>query len=257
MRLALLTIVVALVPSLARAQDDAARERARALFAEAQAHEDGQRWVLAAQTYRQLYDVMSQAGLPRASVALWTAGSDLARVPGREREASDNLRRFLAESGDLASDPEIARYRAEAPRLIAELEARAGPSASPTTPVDPPPQRTDGGATISPVGPILLGVGGAAVVAGIIMGAVAYAQGQTLLERCPTQIGCPSDLRDDEDAARTLAIAGDVTWITGALVAVAGLVLTLVLTDDGGDETTELRLESVPGGGVAALRGGF
>ncbi|MGE0786593.1 MAG: hypothetical protein AB7S26_13055 [Sandaracinaceae bacterium] len=229
MRVAFLTILISIVPAVASAQDNDTRERARALVAEAQAHEDGQRWALAAQTYQQLYQLMSQAGLPRASVALWTAGSNLARVPGREREASDALQRFLAESAALASDPEIAGYRAEAPRLIAELEARVGPGA-PRGDLPAPALHTE--TRMSPVGPVVLGVGAAAVVVGIIVGAFGVFQDDDLTGMCPTRLDCSPDLATRYSQAQTLAGVGDGLWIGGAVVAAVGLVLTLVLTED-------------------------
>ncbi|MGE3630429.1 MAG: hypothetical protein AB7P00_10970 [Sandaracinaceae bacterium] len=246
-----------MVPALASAQDDATRERARALVAEAQAHEDGGRWVLAAQTYQQLYDLMSQAGLPRASVALWTAGSDLARVPGRERDASDILRRFLAESGALASDPEIAGYRAEAPRLIAELEARVAPGQVETrssSDLQAPASHTE--TSISPVGPVILGVGAAAIVAGIIVGALGVAQDGDLAGQCPTRMDCPLDLESRYSEAQTLAGVGDGLWIGGAVVAAVGLVLTLVLTEERTEASTGTTSVSVGCGPTGCSVGG-
>lgn len=251
----------------AAAQTEAEAE-ARRILQEAQAHDAEGRPAMAAQRYLELYDVMRGAELPRAPIALFSAGLALSQLPGREREAIDTLQRFLDESTTLTDDAEVRDWRSEAVTLIDELEARAAPaeeevegpeeSDTPAEAAEPVEPADEGGGGISPIGPVLLGVGGAAVVAGIIMGAVAFSQGQDLLDRCPTEMDCPGDLRDDEDTARTLAIAGDVTWIGGAIVAATGLVLTLVLTGDGdGGERAELRFESTPGGGVAALRGGF
>ncbi|MGE0789742.1 MAG: hypothetical protein AB7S26_28980 [Sandaracinaceae bacterium] len=222
-----------MVPAIASAQDDATRERARALVAEAQAHEDGGRWVLAAQTYQQLYDLMSQAGLPRASVALWTSGSDLARVPGREREASDTLRRFLAESSALASDPEIAGYRAEAPRLIAELEARVGPSdANSLSDPQETPASSEPETRISPIGPVILGVGGAGLIAGLIVGAVSLSLDAQFRADCENLAMCPTRLRPEYDEMRAYSTAADVLMVASGIVAAGGLLLTLLLTED-------------------------
>ncbi|MGE0784390.1 MAG: hypothetical protein AB7S26_01780 [Sandaracinaceae bacterium] len=244
-------VIVSLLPTLAHAQSDP-RERARSLLAEAQAHEDAQRFALAAQTYLQLYDVMTQAGLPRASVALWTAGNDLARVPSRERDAIDSLRRFLAESTPLASDPEIARYRAEAPRLIAELEARVGGSSGGAA--QPGGGR---GTRISPVGPIVLSVGGAALIAGVILGAVSLALDGQFRESCPDLTMCSGENRAQYDEMRAISTAADVLMFGGGAIAVAGLVLTLVLTEEVDDERPTVAAVCTGDGCAASVAGRF
>ncbi|MFK7990443.1 MAG: hypothetical protein AB8I08_30760 [Sandaracinaceae bacterium] len=94
-------LLAALAPSAVRAQDD---DQARSLLAEAQGHEDEERYALAGQRYLELYDVMEGAEMERAPVALWSAGNALSRVPGQEREAIDALRRFLDTSSALAAE---------------------------------------------------------------------------------------------------------------------------------------------------------
>lgn len=69
-----------------------------------------------------------------------------------------------------------------------------------------------------PVGPVVLfGVGGAAVVAGAIMGAVALTDAQSAFEGTP-----------EADRARGLAIATDVTFAVAAACGAAGLIWLLV-----------------------------
>ncbi|MGE0786800.1 MAG: hypothetical protein AB7S26_14105 [Sandaracinaceae bacterium] len=255
-RLILLATLMALIPRVASAQDEATRARARALVAEAHAHEDAQRWELAAQSYQRLYDLMSQARLPRASVALWTAGSDLARVPGREREASDELRRFLAQSGALAGDPEIAGYRAQAPQLIAQLEARAASSGATSSASSQDTSRGGGTTTsVSPVGPVVLAVGGAAVIAGVIVGIVSLDMASQLDADCTNGV-CPdtASVQSRLSVLSTLSVVADVLWISGAAIAAAGLVLTLVLTDT---SETAVSAGCVGTGCMAEIRGTF
>lgn len=94
---------------------------------------------------------------------------------------------------------------------------------------------SDGASGISPVGPVLLGVGGAAVVVGVILAAVTLDQNSQLDGMCPAGV-CPDtpELRDRESEMLTLSAIADALWIGGAAVAALGLVLTLVLEDEDG-----------------------
>ncbi|HJL20083.1 MAG TPA: PEGA domain-containing protein [Sandaracinaceae bacterium LLY-WYZ-13_1] len=87
--------------------------------------------------------------------------------------------------------------------------------------------------SISPVGPVLLGVGGAALIAGTILGVVTLDQNSQLDGMCPNSV-CPDtpELRDRESEMLTLSAVADALWIGGAAVAAIGLVLTLVLQEE-------------------------
>ena len=111
----------------------------------------------------------------------------------------------------------------------------------------------DGG--ISPIGPILLAVGGLPLVTGLIVAAVGLSQNQALIDRCPERVGCNEAMRSDVEATRNLGLAGDVLWIAGASVALVGFILTLTLEEGDDDESSaELELRGTPGGGMVALR---
>mgnify|MGYP000206317639 CR=1 FL=1 len=263
----LLAAIASTCPALGYAQDaeeDPTEGRGPQLLAEAQAHENEGRFALAAGRYLDLYGVMSEVNHPRAPVALWSAANALNELPGREEEAIDLLRRFLDESTALTDDERIRDWRSMAVTMIDELEARA--PAEPSVQLDEPlgeptaaPEEQSSGGGTSPVGPVLLGVGGAVLVAGLVVVGVAFAQDQDLRSRCPTQVGCdPAIPHDEVTATRTLGIAGDVMWIAGAAIALTGLVLTFVL-DEGGDggSGTALQLEGALGGALATLRWRF
>jgi hypothetical protein len=64
---------------------------------------------------------------------------------------------------------------------------------------------------------VLMGMGGAAIIAGAIMGGVALSNASNAVEGT-----------SEADSARTLAIATDVTWATGVAVAAGGLVWLLL-----------------------------
>lgn len=244
-----------LVPSAASAQGD--RARLEVALQEAEAHEQGGRPALAAERYLEAYDLMRRAQMRNAPLVLWNAGHQLAQVPGREREAIDVIRRFLSESTPLADEmAQVRDWRSRALSELDELEARATPSSELAEPTGETESETSSGGGISPIGPIVMGIGGAALIPGLIVVGVAFAQDQDLRSRCPTQVGCDPAIPDDDvESTRNLGIAGDVTWIAGAAVALTGLVLTLVLEETDDDEPgTAFQLQGAPGGAVATLQ---
>lgn len=251
----LLAIGVALTAAPVRAQEDDPRaEQAREAFERGESSYGEGRYALAAQSFRTAFDLLTEANHPRALMVLFNLGRALEELPGRQGDARAAYQRVLDDAPQTA---EFADTRRRAEDGLRELDARAEPEGEDAVPIENTSSASEGG-SVSPVGPVLLGVGGAAVLAGVITGGVGFAEGQDLLDRCPTETNCPGELRDDEDAARTLAIAGDVTWIAGAVIAATGLVLTFVLTQSGsGDERAELSLRSTPGGGLVTLQGGI
>jgi hypothetical protein len=83
---------------------------------------------------------------------------------------------------------------------------------------------------MSPVGPIVLGVGGAALIAGVVTGSLALRDGDALRSRCGGLV-CSETETDDVSAVEALSNATDALLFGGAAVAVTGLVLTLVLQE--------------------------
>jgi hypothetical protein len=218
-------------PSEPPALADATRAELARIRDQALAHDDAGRHALAAQSYQELYDGMTRAQHPRACVALWNRGLVLMQIPGREAEARETIERFLDESTHLGADPEVAGFRAEAPARIAEIDARI--SASPREAARPHHEevRTDNPG-VSPIGPIVLGIGGALVVAGLVLGGVALSVDGDFEDMCPTRLNCAESTRSTYDNATTLAGVADAMWIGGSVVGVVGLVLTLVLDGD-------------------------
>lgn len=219
-----------------------ARDSARRVLAEARAHEQEGRLALAGQSYGQLYDVMRGAGFSRSSVALWNRGRVLGSVPGQEREAMSALRRFLEESTLLETAADVREWRSSAVSLIQELELRA-PAAELDAPTEgegdavrqgepgaQEAQEAQGG-SVSPVGPILLGVGGAVLLAGTAVGIAVLVQDGDLTAMC-SETRCPPEARGLAADVEALALATDVLVIAGAVIAAAGLVLTLTLSDE-------------------------
>lgn len=256
----------------AHAQDDDeidpdVRARGRAIVEEATRHEEQGRHAMAAQRFMDLYHFMGEHHLARAPAALWSAGFNLAQLPGREQDAIRTLRRFLEESIPLESDPDFRQWRSRSATLIAELEARGSgqqggtPEEQLSEPANDTPASDgddageEGG--ISPVGPIVVGVGAAVLLPGIITIGVAYSQDQELRARCPALVDCDPAMRPDVESTRNLGVAGDVLWIAGATIALTGLVLSFVLEegeDDGERDRAELLVDGTPASAVASLR---
>ncbi|MCB9597008.1 MAG: hypothetical protein H6719_30070 [Sandaracinaceae bacterium] len=256
---ALLTasLVLALVAPgrvLAQEEADPRVAEARGHFEAGDEHYAGGRYALAAQEFQRAHEILSAAHHPNAALVLFNVGRSLMQLGGHDQQARDAYARFLEETPQTAATAETV---ALARQHLAELDARlagtgggggGGGGGGPPTPTT----RASGG--ISPIGPILLAVGGAALVAGLVMDGVAYAQDQDHLAQCPGRVGCDESLRSAVDGTRTLAIAGDVLWITGLAVAATGLVLTFVLEDGPSADAAAIELRGVQGGGYASLR---
>jgi hypothetical protein len=265
MKNALAIALVLLAPTVALAQagqqpsaerQAQAREEAGRLLTEAEAHTEAGRPALAARSYLAMYEVMRSGGLPRAPIALYSAGRALAQVPGREQEARETLQRFLDESTTLTEDPQVRDWRSNALEQITELNARIGSQRPPGDDTGArAPQPSAGGGGVSPVGPVLLGIGGASLVAGVIIFAVAVAENDALVAMCPGGV-CPTSARSRAEGVESLGLAADITLIGGAVVAATGLALTLLLRDAPGQDSPVAVGCGVTGCGVE-LRGHF
>lgn len=210
---------VILGPSSASAQDDDARVvEARRHFELGDEHFEAGRFALAAEAFQRAYGLMREAQHPNAPLILFNVGRSMEEL-GRDDEARDAYREFLA------AEPDNDELVANARERLARLGGGGGPASS-------------GGGSISPVGPILMGVGGAALVAGLILGGVGLARDGEVADACPSRVDCPDSARGAYDDAQTLTLVGDILWISGAVIAATGLVLTFVLTEGGDDAST-------------------
>lgn len=118
-----------------------------------------------------------------------------------------------------------------------------------------PGTAADSRGSISPVGPILLGIGGASLLAGVIVFGVTVAENDALLAMCVEGV-CPTSARPHAQSVETLGLAADITLIGGAVVAATGLALTLLLRD-GPAEDSPVAIGCGPTGCGVELRGSF
>ncbi|MEZ4335919.1 MAG: tetratricopeptide repeat protein [Sandaracinaceae bacterium] len=214
-----------LTPALAAAQEaeDPRITDARTRFERAEEHYASGNFALALEGYERAYARMREAGHPNAVLALYNVAQTNERL-GRLRVALEGFDQFLVDA------PADAPFRDEATRRAADLRRRLELEAQDRGSVEEP---TAGG-TLSPVGPILLGVGGAAAIAGATLGGVALADSDAARAGCEGS-SCPPGARPDIESAQTLANVADALLFGGIAIAAAGLVLTLVLRD-GPDE---------------------
>ncbi|MCZ7677818.1 MAG: hypothetical protein M5U28_03175 [Sandaracinaceae bacterium] len=226
------------------------------------AHVEAERWALAAEAFRQTYELGREYNVPQAPIGLWNMGLALMRIPGREAEAIDIFRRFLDESTTLTDDAEIRDWRSTAVEHIAELEARIGSGEASTeegreedagehvdeTAADAQPVPSGGGG-ISPIGPIVLGAGILGLGIGAVLGALALVDDGALNTRCGGT-ACPDTAENHGTYSEmwSLAAASDVALIVGGLAAVTGLVLSIVLRETQAEpNTVQARLVVRPG----------
>ncbi|MBX3275788.1 MAG: PEGA domain-containing protein [Sandaracinaceae bacterium] len=92
-------------------------------------------------------------------------------------------------------------------------------------------RRADTTESIPVYGPILLGIGGAALLAGGIVGGVALNEDAAFRTACPDLTACPPDTQPQFEAMRLLAGASDTLLVAGSITAIVGLILTLTLRE--------------------------
>ncbi|AKF03808.1 tetratricopeptide repeat protein [Sandaracinus amylolyticus] len=119
-------------------------------------------------------------------------------------------------------------------------------------------QPSSGGAQVAqggdelPVVPIILfSAGGAALIAGAVMGGVALSDAEN----------APGRDSPEADAARGLALGADITMGAGVALAAAGLIVLLVADSGGGEDREPERISLAPWGGASgggvAVAGSF
>jgi hypothetical protein len=109
----------------------------------------------------------------------------------------------------------------------------AGAEAEPAPAADSPADASDGSAQRL-TGYVLIGLGGASLIASVITGALYVGSRREVDDECDDQNLCSQAGLDAVDQTRTLGTVNVITLIGGA--AAAGVGLTLVLTADDGDQ---------------------
>jgi hypothetical protein len=148
-----------------------------------------------------------------------------------------------------------------APAASSTATSAAAVAAAPYAPehVAPPEADESSGLRFSALPVTLFGSGAALVVAGIVSGQISSAARDDLVQECravgPDQRECPSSSADTKDRMQDYALAADVLWISGALL--AGTGITLFILDQGARETTHVAAGCFAGGCGLSAAGRF
>ena len=154
-------------------------------------------------------------------------------------EALEYYRRYLVEMPD---PPQASAVRAQIEIIEDSLASRGNDTSGEGGAQSDGPQvvapgegsTADSGSGADWVPWALVGVGGAALVASVITGVAALGEQSTLDGMCDAG-GCDPGFEDAQDRGRALSIATDVLWVSGAVLAAAGLVWGLIQLGSGDD----------------------
>lgn len=176
---------------------------------------------------------------------------------GDKKKAREYLARWRAEAPQAEREQLDARIKnldariaaadaAEAERKAQEEKKKASSAAAEKARKDEAKARASARSTRLVAGIAVGGVGVLAVGAGIVMGAVGAGQRpdpNTFCASSGDRTLCKSSARDAIEGSSSLTLAGDVTWIAGAVLAATGGVLLVTLPDappaagkEGGDD---------------------
>jgi len=209
------------------------------------------------------YDEPLRLNPGQYQVRAWAAGSysyllDLELMEG-ERRVVALPRLEPLPKGPIAPAPLRTGRRpaASAPTSTAAAPSATAFASAPYAPehVAPPEVDRSSGLRFSALPVTLFGSGLALVAAGIVSGQISSAARDDLMQQCravgPDQRECPSGAAGTKDRMQDYALAADVLWISGALL--AGTGVTLFILDQGPRETTHVAAGCFDGGcGVSA-----
>ena len=153
-----------------------------------------------------------------------SGGSTTGTTTGSESGGSETTSTGSSESSQTSGSSESSETAGSSE------SAGTTESSESTPPVETPHERNPG---VVPW--IVMGVGGALVVAGAITGGLALSTQSSLSERCGADGGCPAGFEADRDMGRTLALATDVMLPVGLVAAATGVVLLFVLDEGSPD----------------------
>jgi len=244
------SVCVATPVSAQSAEDGAA---AREAFDEGTAHYEAGHWMLAAQAFHRAWELLE--GSPRRPLILFNEARALEEVPGRECDARAKYEQFLLDADESLPGVQerLQAGRVRLRELNARMEGRGDCDAEEEQEQETGSEEAPPAGGISPIGPVVMAAGGAALIAGAITGALALAARSDLRNTCGQDMVCPESSRGRVHHLQALAVSTDVLLPLGALAAGAGLLLTLLLHEPPAD--TPVSAWCSPTGCGALLRG--
>jgi hypothetical protein len=151
---------------------------------------------------------------------------------------------------------DFAAAAAPAP-VVAPVPAAQPAPVLPASLPEQNPEPHHGGA-LRTVGFVGLGVGGAAIVGGVITGLMAKSKESSATDQCHARV-CPTKAESDFDSAHSLATVTNVLFIGGGVLAAAGVTLVIVGGKSSNADAPKaaaaprLRLTPAFGSGAASL----
>lgn len=256
------------VPRFAEAQgmvdmgeNEMSDEQAKAHFGIGKSLYAAGRFREAAEEWEKAYALSKKDGL---LYNIYVAHRDASDTP----KAIDALRRYLATEGPTPEERINFEARLKAmEEAQAQATANAQPAPAPAVeaaPADTAPSASVGGDDSDDAsGPsllpyVLIGVGGAFVVGGVVTGIIANGEVADIEDHCPDDRCMPSyDLASARDDARVVVTLTDVLLATGIVTGGVGAVLFLLDDDDEHATRHAPRLACTPGGCMASVSGAF
>jgi hypothetical protein len=150
-------------------------------------------------------------------------------------------------SASASVPPPAPSATATAPVPTAPPTATVAPTATST----PPPDDNSGGHGVAPW--IVVGVGGAAVVAGVVLYAVGNGDVTTASNACPSRTNCPQSVADQGNNGRTLETVGVVVGAVGIAGVAGGLIWHFLEPTSGSSGASNSSLSPVVAPGYAGL----
>jgi len=237
-RSGLAALVLALIaPSPARGQDVSPEDHQEAQlhFELGRHHYDRGEFLEAAREFEAAIEVEPVPALYyNPYLAYRDAGDDERAAPPLRtyvQTLEPGPRRTRLEARLRVLEEEIASRADQADDAGSGEDAGAPRVAGPTDASD-----ADDGGGPSPAPWIVVGAGGALIVAAVVTGVLAMDERSTLDALCPTRSSCGDGFEDPRGRGEALAIATDALWITGAAAVGAGLIWAIV--DAAGDGAT-------------------
>jgi len=245
---ALAVAAAGLAPAPGAAQEPTDKdEEARYHFNLGQVAYNSGRFVDAAEEFEEAYRLSNRSAL---LYNIFLARRDA----GQLGLAIQALERFLELEPDSPDAPAIRRRLENMRRIYEEQGGEPtteppppGPTEEPPPAEEPPPEepvvddggdQDGGGGGVSIPGVVLVGVGGAMVIGGVVTGVLALQSESDLEDACGNG-PCPPGFEDDIDQGRRRAVLTDVLIPLGVVTAGVGVVLMVLGVGAGGDDGDE------------------
>jgi len=198
----------------------------------------------AAQSFERAYELSKRE-------VLWYNIFLAYRDAGDNANAATALRNYLTRVEQIDTRPQLEARLASLERLVQEEEQRkqreqeqptesGQPTAQPETPEQQVAAelRPEAAVKQSPsiVPYIVMGVGGAMIIGGVVTGAMASSKHSELEEKCPDSM-CDASLQSLADEGKTLALVADVLLFGGIAAAGTGAVLWFLNNNQSSEES--------------------